>query len=102
MTWKTLLGLGISGGLLPCPAALVLLLTAVSLGRVGFGMVLVTIFSLGLAGVLIIVGLLFIKGGRLLARIPQVSGLGPWLPAVSALVIFIMGVLITIQAAAQI
>ena len=102
MTWRSVLGLGISGGLLPCPAALVLLLAAVSLGRVGFGMVLVTIFSLGLAGVLITVGLLFVKGGRLLARIPQVSGFGRWVPALSSLAVFGLGVLITIQAAARI
>jgi len=104
VTWRSLLGLGISGGLLPCPAALVLLLAAVSLGRVGFGMILVVVFSLGLAGVLISVGLLFIKGGRLLARIPQVSGLGlaRWLPAFSALVVFGVGILITIQAATRI
>jgi ABC-type nickel/cobalt efflux system permease component RcnA len=79
-----------------------LLLAAVSLGRVGFGMALVTVFSLGLAGVLIAVGLLFIKGGRLLAQIPQVSSFGPWIPAFSALAIFGLGVIITIQAAAQI
>ena len=102
MTWRALLGLGISGGLLPCPAALILLLTAISLGRVGFGMVLVTVFSLGLAGVLITVGLLFIKGGRLVARVPQVSGFSRWLPAASALVVFGIGVLITVQAAARI
>ena len=101
MTWRALLGLGISGGLLPCPAALVLLLTAISLGRVGFGMILVTVFSLGLAGVLIVVGLLFIRGGRLLARMPQVSGFSHWLPAVSALVVCGIGVVVTMQAAAQ-
>lgn len=102
VTWKALLGIGISGGLMPCPAALVLLLTAISLGRVGFGMILVTVFSLGLAGVLIIVGLLFIKGGRLLAQIPQTSGFNRWLPVGSALVVFGIGVLITVQAAALI
>ena len=102
VTWRSLLGLGISGGLLPCPAALVLLLAAVSLGRVGFGMVLVIVFSLGLAGVLITVGLLFIRGGRLLAQIPQVAGYSRWVSAISALAIFCMGVILAIQAAAQI
>jgi ABC-type nickel/cobalt efflux system permease component RcnA/hydrogenase/urease accessory protein HupE len=99
VTWKGLLGLGVSGGLLPCPAALVLLLTAVSLGRVGLGMILVTFFSLGLAGVLIIVGLLFVKGGRLLARVPQGSIFGAWMPVASALVVCVIGVLITVRAA---
>lgn len=102
VSWRSLLGLGISGGLLPCPAALVLLLAAISLGRVGFGMILVVVFSLGLAGVLIVVGLLFIKGGQLLARIPRITVLSRWLPAFSALVIFGIGVVITIQAAIRI
>jgi ABC-type nickel/cobalt efflux system permease component RcnA/hydrogenase/urease accessory protein HupE len=102
VTWRSLLGLGISGGLLPCPAALVLLLAAVSLGRVGFGLVLVTVFSLGLAAVLVGVGLLFIKGGQLLARVPHLTSLGRWLPAFSALAIFAIGVVITLQAAARI
>ena len=102
VNWRALLALGISGGLLPCPAALVLLLTSISLGRVGVGMILVTVFSLGLAGVLITVGLLFIKGGRLLAQIPQVFGFSRWLPAVSALMILGIGVLVTIKAAALI
>jgi cadmium resistance protein CadD (predicted permease) len=52
--------------------------------------------------VLITVGLLFIKSGRLLARIPHVSGFNRWLPAVSALVVFGIGVLITIEAGTRI
>jgi nickel/cobalt transporter (NicO) family protein len=102
VTWKGLLGLGVSGGLLPCPAALVLLLTAISVGRVGLGMILVSVFSLGLAGVLITVGLLFIKGGRLLAQVPQGSVFSGWFPVVSSLLVFGLGVLITIRAAALI
>jgi sulfite exporter TauE/SafE len=47
--WKSLLALGISGGLLPCPSALVMLLSASALGNVGLGMTLVVAFSLGLA-----------------------------------------------------
>lgn len=49
ITWKSLLALGISGGLLPCPSALVMLLSASALGNVGLGMMLVVAFSLGLA-----------------------------------------------------
>ena len=97
-----MLGLGVSGGLLPCPAALVLLLAAVSLGRVGFGMLLVAVFSAGLAGVLIAVGLLFIKGGRLLAHIPQMSSAGRWLPVLSALAMLVIGVALALQAAVRI
>lgn len=65
VSWKSLLGLGISGGLLPCPSALVLMLSAINLGRIGYGLVLTTAFSLGLAATLTAVGLIFLYGGRL-------------------------------------
>ena len=97
-----MLGLGVSGGLVPCPAALVLLLTAVSLGRVGFGMTLVIAFSFGLAAVLTIIGLLFVKGSRLVQKAPHVEKLSRWLPAGSALLIIIIGVLITAGSISQI
>ena len=57
----------------------------------GFGLVLVTAFSLGLAGVLIVVGLLFIKGSHLINRTPSFAAAGRWLPTMSALVICILG-----------
>jgi len=47
-----MLAFGVSCGMVPCPAALVLLLGEIALGRLGFGMVLVVAFSLGLAIVL--------------------------------------------------
>jgi nickel/cobalt transporter (NicO) family protein len=98
VTWRSLLGLGISGGLLPCPSALVLLVTAVSMNRVALGMVLVLAFSLGLAGVLTTVGLLFVKGSRLVRRLPQVGAWGRVLPTASALVITVIGLWLTAEA----
>ena len=98
VTWRSLLGLGISGGLLPCPSALVLLLTAVSLNRAALGMVLVVAFSLGLAGVLTMVGLLFVKGSRVVQQLPRVGAWGPLLPAASALVIMMIGLWLTAEA----
>jgi ABC-type nickel/cobalt efflux system permease component RcnA len=91
VTWRSLLTLGISGGLLPCPSALVLLLTAIALHRIGFGLALVAAFSLGLAGVLTVVGLLFIKGSRLIDRSPSFAAVGRWLPATSALAVCLLG-----------
>ncbi|MEZ4583540.1 MAG: sulfite exporter TauE/SafE family protein [Caldilineaceae bacterium] len=57
ITWRSLLALGISGGLLPCPSALVVMLSATALQRVGLGLVLIIAFSLGLAGKLTGVGM---------------------------------------------
>ena len=68
LTWRSLLALGISGGLLPCPSALLALLGAVAVGRAGFGLMVVVAFSLGLAATLTGVGLLFLYAGRFLER----------------------------------
>jgi nickel/cobalt exporter len=98
VTVRSLLGLGISGGLLPCPSALVLLLTAMSLQRTGFGLLLLIAFSLGLAGVLTGVGLLFLKGSQLLQGTRGVAAMSRYIPTVSAVVILILGVGITVEA----
>lgn len=96
-----MLGLGISGGLLPCPSALVLLVAAVSLDRAGFGLVLVLAFSLGLAGVLTAVGLLFVKGQRLFSLSPRFVAASYFLPVLSALIICTIGLGLTIEAVAK-
>jgi nickel/cobalt exporter len=101
VTWQSLLGLGVSGGLLPCPSALALLLTAVSVNRAALGMVLVLAFSLGLAGVLTMAGLLFVKGSRLVQRLPRVALWGRLLPAASALVIMMIGIWLTAEAVSR-
>lgn len=94
VTWKSLLALGISGGLLPCPSALVLLLTAISLQRIQFGMLMVLFFSLGLAGVLTTIGLLFVKGSRLVQATSKFERLARYIPVGSAIVILLIGVII--------
>ncbi|HEU5316649.1 MAG TPA: hypothetical protein VFX49_11105, partial [Chloroflexota bacterium] len=53
ITWRQLLALGVSGGLLPCPSATVLGLGAIALDRVAYGLVLILAFSAGLAGTLV-------------------------------------------------
>jgi nickel/cobalt exporter len=103
VTWRSLLALGISGGLLPCPSALVVLLSAIGLHRIGYGLLLVTAFSLGLAGVLTAVGLIFVYARRLFAR-PALSRYGriaQALPVLSALVIACAGAAICYEAIAQ-
>jgi ABC-type nickel/cobalt efflux system permease component RcnA len=98
VTWRSLLALGITGGLLPCPSALIVLLSAIALGRIGFGLVLVLVFSLGLAGVLTAIGLLFVYAGRLFERAPSHNRVMRWLPVVSALFITLAGLGITARA----
>lgn len=101
VTWRNLLALGVSGGLLPCPSALVVLLSAIALQRVGLGMILIVAFSLGLASVLTAVGMLLVYAGRWFTRLPLGGKLPRFLPVLSAVVVTIVGLGITWQALIQ-
>ena len=96
---RALVALGVSGGIIPCPAALVVLLTALSLHRVGFGLVLIVAFSVGLAAVLVAIGILMVYAGRLMSRFRDD---GPWirrwLPLTSSAVMTLLGLGIAVQA----
>lgn len=97
VTLGSLLTLGISGGIVPCPGALVILLLAVALHRIAFGLVLLVAFSIGLAAILIAIGILIVKARPLVDRF---SGDGRWiqrLPIASAVVIIIVGCAITLR-----
>jgi len=101
---RSLLMLGVSGGILPCPTALVLLLAAISFQNIPLGMLLVMAFSVGLAGILTTIGLLVVYGGRALGRMQLGARLGSsrparLLPALSAFAITLWGLAITAQAA---
>lgn len=102
VTWKSLLGLGVSGGLLPCPSAVVLLLASLSFNWASMGIFLVLAFSLGLAFVLSAVGLLFVKGGRIISGIPQFAPALRFLSVASAFVILGFGVWLTFDAVTRI
>ena len=101
VTWRGLMALGVSGGLVPCPAALVLLLGAISLDRLGFGMVLVLAFSAGLAVVLTGIGLLMIYARKLFERFSFEARVPRLLPIVSASVITLAGLGIALGALGQ-
>lgn len=101
VTWRNLLALGVSGGLLPCPSALVLMLGAIALERVTFGLVLILAFSLGLASVLTAIGLLLVYAGQLFNRIPESNHLLRLMPVASAAFITLIGIGISWQALVQ-
>ncbi len=95
---RGILGVGIAAGLLPCPSALVVLLSAIALHRIGFGFVLIIAFSLGLAATITAIGLVAVLARRTFARARFDGPLIRALPAVSALVILLVGVGITVKA----
>jgi ABC-type nickel/cobalt efflux system permease component RcnA len=89
---RQIAALGITAGIVPCPAALVVLLSAVTLHRVGFGLFLIVAFSLGLAAVLIAMGLAAVSASRLMSRLPADGPLiQRWLPIASAAIITTLG-----------
>ena len=91
ITWRSLLALGVSGGLIPCPSALVVLLGAIALNKIGFGLILVLAFSLGLAATLTAIGMLFIYAGRVFERFPTQGKIIRLLPVLSALFVSVIG-----------
>jgi ABC-type nickel/cobalt efflux system permease component RcnA len=89
---RDLLALGISGGLVPCPEALGVMLIAIGLNRILLGLGMVVAFSLGLAAILIIIGVLLVRSKSLVDKMGQTGG--RWqtlLPVVSAAIVTILG-----------
>ncbi len=109
VTWKSLITLGIAGGMLPCPSAIVVMISAIALGKVLFGMLLIVAFSVGLASVLTAIGVALVLGKRLsgrsrLARVVEKPGFAQVarvLPAMSALAVTFAGIGVTIIALNQ-
>jgi len=95
ISWSGLAALGASGGLVPCESALVLLLTAIALRRVGLGLILLVSFSLGLALVLMAIGVLVIYAKNLLPESASGNPFFRWVPVASAAVVLVLGILMT-------
>ena len=91
ITWRSLIALGVSGGLVPCPDAIAILLVAIAINRIFLGLALILSFSLGLAVILIIIGLLMVNSRRLFDRMGFLDRFAPVLPVVSALFVLILG-----------
>ena len=93
ITPRSLVTMGVSGGLVPCPEALGVMVLAVGVNRTLFGLGLIVSFSLGLAAVLIGLGIVLVRSRHLLTRIERI---GPrWttvLPLISAVVVTTLGI----------
>ena len=95
--------LGVTGGIIPCPAALIVLLSAFALHRIRLGLFLIVAFSLGLAAVLIGFGTLMVYARRFMTHL-QVDGplTKRWLPVASSAFITVLGCIVAFQASAGI
>ena len=89
--WQLLL-LGVSGGMVPCPAAIAVLLAAVASGKLGQGLTYILLFSVGLAAVLIAIGLTVVSAGKLAARFLDAKRFARKIAIASAAIISLIGV----------
>ena len=97
----SLVAMGVSGGLVPCPEALGIMIVAVGLNRIGLGLGLIVSFSVGLAAVLIGIGILLVRFRSLVERFGRADG--RWatsLPLGSAVIVTALGVGITLRGVA--
>lgn len=94
ISWRSLLGLGISGGLIPCPSAMILLLATIALHKTAYGLVMVLAFSVGLAITLSSVGLAFLYARRIFGKSRIPNRLVRVLPTLSAGFITCIGAVI--------
>jgi nickel/cobalt transporter (NicO) family protein len=97
-TSRGIMGIGIAAGLLPCPSALVVLLAAIALHRVAFGMALIVAFSIGLAATITAIGLLAVLARRAFSRARLDGPVIRALPSISAAVIVVVGLAIAVRA----
>lgn len=98
ISWRSLFALGVSGGLVPCPSAMVILLAAVALNKTAFGMLLVVAFSIGLALTLTAVGFAFLYARNRFGAAAVSGRWAQWLPLASAAMITLVGIALSIAA----
>jgi ABC-type nickel/cobalt efflux system permease component RcnA len=98
LTSRGLLGVGIAAGLLPCPSALVVLLSAIALHRLAFGLALIVAFSVGLAATVTGIGLVAVLARRAFSPARLDGRLIGALPAISAAVMLVVGLVLTAKA----
>jgi ABC-type nickel/cobalt efflux system permease component RcnA len=98
-SWWDILVLGVTGGIVPCPTALIVLFSAVALKKTGLGLSLIVVFSMGLASVLIAIGILMVKAKGFMDKRLKENGALRLLPFVSAVIITGIGAAFVLRAA---
>lgn len=101
VNFKSLLSLGLSGGIVPCPDAIAILLLAISIKRIFLGLAIMLSFSLGLAIVLTFIGLAMVHSRKLFARFDKFDKFAPVISIVSAVIVLILGCVLTYNAIAK-
>jgi len=91
LSFRNVMFIAMSGNIAPCPAALVVMLTALTLHQLGYGLVIIVAFGIGLAAVLTGLGLAVVRGAALIARSPKFERALVFGPFISAAVISLIG-----------
>jgi nickel/cobalt transporter (NicO) family protein len=94
----SLFSLGIAGGIVPCPSAIVVLLVSITLNKIALGLGIILVFSLGLAAVLIGIGIMVVSISSLSTGINRLAPIVRIMPVISACLILILGISITFHA----
>ena len=101
MSLRTLAAVGVAGGLVPSPSALLVLLGATALGRAWFGVLLVLAYGVGMAGTLTAAGLLLLRARAAVDRRGWSGGraarLVRLLPAITAAVVLVLGLVLVLR-----
>lgn len=100
LRWRALVALGVSGGMVPCPDAIAILLVAVAINRLGLGLLLIVAFSLGLALVLTVVGIVMVRSQRLFEGWTLFDRVMPAMPLVSTVIVIGLGMVLSYKAVA--
>ncbi len=88
---------GFTGGLMPCPSAIAVLLVALKLNAYALGVAMVGAFSLGLAITLVGVGLVAVWGMRKASGLSAFDRFSAWLPRISVAIVTVLGIAVTLH-----
>lgn len=94
---SALFTLGLSAGIIPCPPAIAILLSAIASRRIAFGLGLILLFSLGLASVLVAIGIATVRARALLSRFDAHGTIARRAPIVSAALVTLVGIAMTLE-----
>jgi nickel/cobalt exporter len=105
MSWRNIVTLGIAGGMIPTPTAVVVLLGATAIGRAWFGVLLVVAYGLGMAATLVAAGLLLSWARNrfeMKARGERMLRLAAAIPIATALIVTVSGLWLVAKAAVSV
>jgi ABC-type nickel/cobalt efflux system permease component RcnA/Tol biopolymer transport system component len=98
LEWRTLLALGTSGGLVPCPDAVAIFIIAASLNLLQLGVFMIIAFSIGISAILMVLGALIARGKQTLEKIQGMQTIITHAPLISAAVLLVVGVFLNFSA----